>query len=458
MTTTTTTLPNKAPRGHFLVNGAFLQGENFQAYARKNGLCDICGKFQTHEKHGRIFKKVLIPLTVTNDKGEYQVYKGMCIQPTCYTLDEAKQHLGEKHRRCNTAPPISIAPPIPPQSPNNSLPVSGRSNRESIEDLTDSSDHNGYNRLQSSDTEGSLKSSSTVSHSSMPNDNISPTGKNSWKTQNYSPKELQNSSADALLKSSSTISNSPLPSSNFSPMSENSRKTHSSNSETLTPNDPRSLQNSKLPQARMIRKGQCIPDIPFPTMYPDHNNPPSSLHFSTDPLVTASNRAFEALVDAGNSGDYIRFMTQLESNSSKPELVKKGLHLLRTTVYQKHRQQPNSYLFITDAWVKSLKSILADNRENKEVQEDVVFTLWVLGLVSHRYLSDIMKYGGVKDVTTMLENHRGNLGMEEKCCGVLEMFTAQVQGGLDLYNEHIKAVIKTLMQSIALKTASGILS
>ena len=94
---TTTTLPNKAPRGHFFVNGAFLQGENFQTYARKNGLCDICGKFQTHEKHGRIFKKVFTPLTVKNDKGEYQVYKGMCIQPTCYTLDEAKQRLFTTH-------------------------------------------------------------------------------------------------------------------------------------------------------------------------------------------------------------------------------------------------------------------------------------------------------------------------------------------------------------------------
>ena len=451
---TTTTLPNKAPRGHFFVNGAFLQGENFQTYARKNGLCDICGKFQTHEKHGRIFKKVFTPLTVKNDKGEYQVYKGMCIQPTCYTLDEAKQRLGEKHRRRNHAPAIPLAPAIrPPESPNNSLPSSGRSNRKSIEDLTDSSDHNGYNPLRNSGTEASLKSSSTLSNSSLPCGNISPPGRNQWKTLSSNPKKL--SGAETFLESSSTLSNSPLPSNNFSPMSKNSWKTQSSISDTLTPNDPRKLHHTKSPEARTLREGRDIPVIPFPTMYPDHENPPSSFHDSMDPLVASSKKIVETLIEAGNAGDYVRLMTQLESNSSKPEVVKQGLHLLRTTVYQKHRQQPNSYLFITDAWVKSLKSILVDSREIKEVQEDVVLTLWVLGLVSRRYLNDIIKYGVVKDVTTMLENHRGNSGMEEKCCGILEMFTAQEQGGLDLQSEHIKSVIKALMQSIAFMDSSG---
>lgn len=76
-----------------VVNGQVLSGEVLKKYAKQKGLCTICGLYQTHQKKGR-FKTRFDPITKKNDKGEYTVYKGYCLQPTCYTsVDQVEQIL-----------------------------------------------------------------------------------------------------------------------------------------------------------------------------------------------------------------------------------------------------------------------------------------------------------------------------------------------------------------------------
>ena len=88
-------------------NGAVLTGRELEQYSRRKGLCQICAGSETHKRAGKLFKRnQWEPLTVRSNingsSGEdinscdYLVYKGYCLQPTCYTLEQAKELLGEK--------------------------------------------------------------------------------------------------------------------------------------------------------------------------------------------------------------------------------------------------------------------------------------------------------------------------------------------------------------------------
>jgi hypothetical protein len=92
--------------------GVVLSGQEIVEYAKRRGLCQICGRTQTHKRPNNLFQKLRNqwqPLTIldggddqynNNDDDAsnsqmYLVYKGYCLQPTCYTLEEAKRELGE---------------------------------------------------------------------------------------------------------------------------------------------------------------------------------------------------------------------------------------------------------------------------------------------------------------------------------------------------------------------------
>jgi hypothetical protein len=82
-----------------LVDGKLLSGDVLLELARNKGLCHKCLQTVTHR---RIRKKFGIsrewePITVTDTvEGNFTVYKGFCLQPTCWTLEEAQIVLGEK--------------------------------------------------------------------------------------------------------------------------------------------------------------------------------------------------------------------------------------------------------------------------------------------------------------------------------------------------------------------------
>jgi hypothetical protein len=92
-------------------HGAVLSGKDLVDYAKRRGLCQICGRTQTHRRSKSFFKKLKNqwqPLTMEDEAADdstlmtsksqlqrYLVYKGYCLQPTCYTLEEAKRELGE---------------------------------------------------------------------------------------------------------------------------------------------------------------------------------------------------------------------------------------------------------------------------------------------------------------------------------------------------------------------------
>lgn len=72
-------------------------GEEFEEYCRKNGLCNLCGTTKTHKREFKIIKKnQWKSLTVeSKSDGGFLVYKGYCVQPGCFTLDQARRLMGE---------------------------------------------------------------------------------------------------------------------------------------------------------------------------------------------------------------------------------------------------------------------------------------------------------------------------------------------------------------------------
>lgn len=70
-------------------------GEDLEEYCKKHGLCVLCAQTRTHKRAFRLSKKnKWQPLTV-GSPGKYSVYKGYCVRPGCFTLEQAKRLLGE---------------------------------------------------------------------------------------------------------------------------------------------------------------------------------------------------------------------------------------------------------------------------------------------------------------------------------------------------------------------------
>ena len=80
------------------IDGKVLSGEEFEEFCKDHGLGRRCAKVKTHRRVVKMFGRgrKWEPMTLHDDlTGEYTVYKGYCLQPTCYTLGQAKRLLGE---------------------------------------------------------------------------------------------------------------------------------------------------------------------------------------------------------------------------------------------------------------------------------------------------------------------------------------------------------------------------
>ncbi len=85
-----------------------LGGEELEEYCKKHGLCHLCAQSRTHKRVFRLKKKNQWQPLTTGVDGEYIVYKGYCVQPGCFTLDQAQRLLGEIGPD-DSEPPKSIA-------------------------------------------------------------------------------------------------------------------------------------------------------------------------------------------------------------------------------------------------------------------------------------------------------------------------------------------------------------
>lgn len=82
--------------GVALGTGYTLEGDELEDFCKKRGLCPLCALTRTRKKVFQLFKENKWELiTELNKDGSYQVYKGYCVKPTCFTLEQAKRMAGD---------------------------------------------------------------------------------------------------------------------------------------------------------------------------------------------------------------------------------------------------------------------------------------------------------------------------------------------------------------------------
>jgi Leucine Rich repeat len=80
-----------------VVPGVFLEGEALEEFCEKRGLCPLCARTKVRKRVFKLFKKnKWEPLTqISKDGTAYLVYKGFCVKPDCFTLEQAKRLAGD---------------------------------------------------------------------------------------------------------------------------------------------------------------------------------------------------------------------------------------------------------------------------------------------------------------------------------------------------------------------------
>jgi len=79
-----------------LSRGLTLEGEDLERYCRDQGLCPLCATTRVRRRAFKLFKKNRWEsLTVKNEANDYVVYKGYCVKPNCFTLEQARSLAGE---------------------------------------------------------------------------------------------------------------------------------------------------------------------------------------------------------------------------------------------------------------------------------------------------------------------------------------------------------------------------
>lgn len=78
--------------GVTIASGHTLVGEELEDFCSQRGLCPLCARTKTRRKIFKLFKRSnWESLTVTDKNGEFTVYKGFCVKPACFSLEQAKR-------------------------------------------------------------------------------------------------------------------------------------------------------------------------------------------------------------------------------------------------------------------------------------------------------------------------------------------------------------------------------
>lgn len=75
--------------------------EEFKEYCEKNGMCLRCGKMRVKRKDASVPSTEWQSIQIRQDqRRDIEVYKGYHLSPTCYTLAQAEDALGEVDDAC----------------------------------------------------------------------------------------------------------------------------------------------------------------------------------------------------------------------------------------------------------------------------------------------------------------------------------------------------------------------
>ena len=214
--------------------GKPLIGRDLEDYCRIRGLCPLCAKTKTRKRVFKLFKRnKWEPITTKNADGEYEVYRGYCVKPNCFTLDQAKRLAGEANaagrggstrvlpgraelnnglRHQASAPAIATDGAAPPTGSAIPRHRSGRLSQNSLTNTSRENSPEGGKIVPAPPGRGGVASLLTTNGKKATKSLSSNSGKKSSKSSavSFPPPELKNLAFATTINSSKESSNDAM--------------------------------------------------------------------------------------------------------------------------------------------------------------------------------------------------------------------------------------------------------
>ena len=401
----------KPPVGRLAPDGRVDNGETFQRNARRRGMCDVCGRVQTHKVVRNVLRPTrYTPLTSEKD-GKQTVYKGLCLSPTCYTMREARRILRG--------------------GSSGSLP----------------SYHPAYARRQSSGGTGSQDfsqdSSQLLNATVVASTTLTPANAVATATTMPIVRGIVVATAataepenNRVASFSSNVATAPALHDNTSTSDTGSQESVSRDvSSTSSGEEESSNHSPQLGDSEHDHHQQRQPILPEP----NHR-----LFITRLEPDSPNAMVLDELEELAKVLDFTRFLATMASHLGKHPVVLGALPLLCQYISKIPDEWSGRHVFASDAWVKNLKDVQESYPSDRLIQERLVFTLWVIGSVSALYVTDMRRRGGIEVV---LEAWRSFPvpDFSVVCFSALACFT-EAGSGVKLRSEPGDAILRTCIE------------
>ena len=429
-----------------VVGGRVLTGEELRKYARKHGLCDICGQYQTHRKVTSFLRNQWEPITTITPDGVTTVYKGHCIQPTCYpSVDHVKGMLGEKtqqsHRHhklrqsMQSSGGVSLAPSLMASSTASTSQMSGTTFYTAADgaSLAGTSYWSGAPTPlmeDSSVTEFASASGSTVGppgtnpsyyeHSALPPGAASyfgpPGTAPPGHPQATAPRSSPQTSLDSRKPPAQPIAAATL-----------GRDTSGHSTSSAPSQAMREIPLHPAPGGQQQRE-IFFSDNSSSASSQGDNGGGRSQGVGTVAVVGEveevqyTNPILKDLYKAISDRDYILFLNTLEEKATEPEIAIEGFKLFCRFVVRDQRSRPEAVIVPGGEWAKTLKRNMARFPADKTVAVQGMLTVITLADLHEKYKRAMIKKGVLDTVVTIMKHHHEDRQQEDS--QVLDLITS----------------------------------
>lgn len=458
-----------------VVKGRVISGADLREYAERNGLCPECGVYQTHKKTGNFLKPRFEPLTVTNAYNEITVYKGYCIAPTCYTLERAKQLLGEiptkqpSKRNINMPSSSALieqaqqaqqstggwggsgdrvswqpqqqpyaAPPnlqsaassgsTRPRATDDSLLLQAAQSQVRRLDLQGgglgeaSSSNHAARAFPISDGSGH-RYTSDVGGGSSHHKRSSTADSFHTRTTIFQPKQAPSTIPQEASYTGNYGRGSGAPSSTApSLLFQDSFGRAAAASTTFDRNSGGASNASGNPYED--GKQRALPSISYPGSPVPHmvgsDRTPSTITEHTEPSA-CEDPVVKSMEEKIQESNYLEFMNLLDHKQREPFIITEGFRLLRSYVVRDHLLKPEGVVLVGDNWVKVIneKIQMFAQQGNREVVISGLVTLLTISRQSGSYKRSLIRKDAMEMIMKLFEQCHDDEEIMDTACAVV---------------------------------------
>jgi hypothetical protein len=384
-----------------------LSGTEMEKYAKRRGLCHICGQYQTHRRVG-IFRQKLEPLTVK--KGDtITVYKGYCIQPTCYqSVHSVKGLLGERVTRRtqqHAAPGLVAASSSsgsqehePKQAPQASPPPPPAQEQFRHEqDRPNRTAQFGRRNERRTDQAQLQHTPPRMEHG-----------------ERVIPEERVTRAAQSAL---------PPRSSRNTPMAPRTNYTQAA------PEPPQEDRRDFRESGRMNRGHELR----------------CSLNSLNGHGSIIGIQRLECLAKDGN---FVDFFVRLENDGTTPDVVLHAFQVLQEQLIKHHQTRPNGLVLSGGGWVKTVDDKITKFKKERSVVLEGLKVFLTICEQPYNYRILIVRKGAVEVILARMEDYSDDNEVMELACIILDCLTKNTRDKLNANHAKAVSVIRRMVQVV----------